>query len=89
VKDARHHDEAASARKELDGKAAGVIQDVGNKIAEKVKLYDYDSAIALALGNYAVNRPVPFATDGYIAIPRYARGGIGRDDDDKYQSRRM
>lgn len=49
-----------------------------------------DSAIALALGNYAINRPVPFATSGYIAIPRHARGGAGRDDDDdKYQSRRM
>lgn len=48
-----------------------------------------DSAIALALGHFASNKAMPYATEGYIAIPRNTRGYDGRDDDNHYDSRRM
>lgn len=49
-----------------------------------------DSAIALALGHFATNRTVACVTEGYIAIPRYARGrDADSADDDAYRSRRM
>jgi len=48
VKDPRKLDEAKAARADLNTRATGVMQDAGGKIAEKVKQYDYDGAVALA-----------------------------------------
>lgn len=51
-----------------------------------------DYAISLALADFAARNASHFATDGYIAIPRHARGGADkrRDDDiNPYASRRM
>lgn len=50
-----------------------------------------DYAIALALANFASSQTVTCATEGYIAIPRHARGNDFQlnDDDAGYQSRRM
>ena len=44
-RDAEHRAKAEEARKELDAQAAKYIQDVGNKIAALVKVYDYEAAI--------------------------------------------
>jgi len=50
-----------------------------------------DYAIALALADFAARNASHFATDGFIAIPRHARGNSGKrdNDDNDFASRRM
>jgi phage FluMu gp28-like protein len=51
-----------------------------------------DYAIALALANFATSQAPTCATDGYLGVPRHARGGKASADDrdnEGYQSRRM
>jgi len=48
VKDLRKLEAAKTARADLTLRATGIMQDAGTKIADKVKLYDYDGAVVLA-----------------------------------------
>lgn len=50
-----------------------------------------DFAISLALADFASRQAVVCSTEGYIGIPRHARGGSANNNDDNegYTSRRM
>ncbi|MDD5274165.1 MAG: hypothetical protein PHU14_15790, partial [Methylovulum sp.] len=50
-----------------------------------------DYAISLALADFACRNGSHFATDGFVAIPRHARGNSGKrdNDDNDFASRRM